>query len=176
MRKALIVAGVLIVTTASAALAADPKAEVGASLATATIGLGNNNSGSTFGIPSGGFGILQPGVYASFFVGPNVAIEPQIGLIWASSNGHAEHLVNVVGQVDYFVTGSSANSPYIFGAAGIIDVSGGSTTPKSVGGGVGYRIVAGDRLTFRIDGRVTHLTDGGGNMLAFGLSIGGLFR
>jgi opacity protein-like surface antigen len=174
--KALLVAAVLIATTASAARAADPKAEVGASLATATFGLGNSNDGSTFGIPSGGFGILQPGVYASFFVGRYVAIEPQIGLIWASSNGHSEHLVNFVGQVDYFLTGSSTNSPYIFGAAGVVDISGTSTTPKSVGGGAGYRIVAGDRLTFRIDGRVTHLTEGGGNMLAFGLTIGGVFR
>ena len=163
-------------TTASGALAADPKAEIGASLATATFGLGHNNDGSTFGIPSGGFGILQPGVYASFFIGPYVAIEPQVGLIWASISGHSEHIVNFVGQVDYFVTGADSNSAYIFGAAGVIDVSGSSTTPKSVGGGVGYRIVAGDRLTFRIDGRFAHLTEGGGNTLSFGLTIGGVFQ
>jgi hypothetical protein len=32
----------------------------------------------------------------------------------------------------------------------------------------------GDRLTFRFDGRYTHISDVGGNLLSFGVSIGGL--
>jgi hypothetical protein len=41
--------------------------------------------------------------------------------------------------------------------------------------GAGYRIPVGDRLTFRFDGRYIHFTDGGGNAVAFALSIGGVF-
>ena len=45
-----------------------------------------------------------------------------------------------------------------FGNAGLVDVSGSDYTPKSVGVGIGYRKVAGDMLTLRIDGRFTYLT------------------
>jgi hypothetical protein len=45
-----------------------------------------------------------------------------------------------------------------------------------VAGGVGYRALAGDRLTFRFDTRFTHLTDGAGNILALSITIGGVFQ
>jgi hypothetical protein len=167
-------AALALAAVASPARAADPSTEIGASLVNATIGFGDNDV-STIGIPSGGFGILQPGVYASFFLGPFFAVEPQVGLIWASSNGHSEHVVNFVGQVDYFLAGANGNSPYLFGSAGVIDVSGSGATPKSVSGGAGYRMLAGDRLAFRFDGRVTHFTENGGNAVGFTLSFGGVF-
>jgi hypothetical protein len=175
--KAIILAGVLMGATSSLA-DAQPRAEVGASLVNAVVGLGDN-SVSTLGVPSGGFGILNPGAFASFFVGPRLAIEPQLGLVWASFDGESEHLLNLVGQVDYFLRGSDDASPYVFAAAGIVNVSDADYTPKSLGFGAGYRVPMGGRLTFRVDGRYTHFTgqfDGdGSDMLAFTLSIGGLF-
>lgn len=170
----LLMAVSLVLATAAVARAAEPAVEIGASLASATIGLGDNN-GSTFGVPSSGFGIFNPGVYASIFLGPHLAVEPQIGLVWASSEGESEHVLNATGQVDYFIRPISEPSVYVFGAVGVIEMSGGGPTPKSAGGGVGYRIPLGDRLTVRMDGRVTHFTEGGGNTTTFTLSIGGLF-
>lgn len=167
-------AAALVATKPIAAQAQEPRAEVGASLAGLVVGLGDNE-GSTFGIPAGGFGILNPGVYASLFLGEHVAIEPQVGLFWASFGGDSEHIVNLVGQVDYFISGITQPSVYLFAAGGLVSSSGPGTTPKSVGGGLGYRMPLGDRLTFRLDGRVTHLTDNGGNMMAFTFSLGGLF-
>jgi len=41
--------------------------------------------------------------------------------------------------------------------------------------GLGYRIRADDRLTFRFDGPYAHYTDGGGNAAILGVSIDGLF-
>ncbi len=155
--------------------AADPKVEVGASFVTITVPL-ESNSGVIVGVPSSGFGILQPGVYFSFFAGPHVAIEPQLGLILASSGGVSEHAINFAGQLDYFAKGTSVSSPYAFGTVGVLDLSGTSVSPKSVGGGAGYWILAGDRLTFRVEVRLMHMTDGGGNTLSFGVNIGGLFR
>jgi hypothetical protein len=175
--------GTVILTTAlvaaTASLAhAQPRAELGASLVNSFIGLDDDEL-STVGIPSGGFGILNPGAYASFFVGERVAIEPQVGFVWASFDGDSEHILNFVGQFDYFVRGISDPSLYLFAAAGVVDVSGADYTPKSVGGGAGYRIPVGDRLTFRVDGRYTHYTgefEGeDSDALAFTLSIGGLF-
>lgn len=165
---------VFVALTAATAHAQRPTAELGASLAGVTIGLGDNR-GSTFGIPSSGFGILSPGVYVSIFAGPNVAVEPQIGFLWASSGGHSEHLLNFVGQVDYFFSGTDVSSPYVFGAAGVINTSGSGPSPKSVSAGLGYRAPVGGRLAFRVDGRWAHLTDGGGNSVVFTVSIGGLF-
>lgn len=59
---------------------AQPTAEIGASLMSATFGLGDDDV-TTFGVPASGFGILNPGVYASFFIGSYAAVEPQIGFI-----------------------------------------------------------------------------------------------
>jgi hypothetical protein len=170
----LLTAAAVLAASASLARAAEPKVEIGASLASLTIGLGDND-GAVFGVPSGGFGILNPGVYASIFVNPHVAVEPQLGLLWVREGGESEHIVNVAGQIDYFIRGISERSPYLFGAAGLLDVSGSGVTPKSVAGGVGYRVPLGGRLTIRMDGRVTHFTDEGGNSVSFTLAIGGLF-
>jgi hypothetical protein len=174
--KVLLVAAALVSGASSAQ--AQPVAEIGASLVSSTIEL-EDEGVSTLGVPSGGFGILNPGMFASFFVGTHLAIEPQIGLIWASFDGESEHILNFVGQVDYFLRGTTEASPYVFGAAGVVDMSDSDYTPKSFGFGAGYRIPVGDRLTFRVDGRYTRFTgefeDDDSNALAFTLSIGGVF-
>lgn len=169
-RKAILVA---LLFTAAPARAADANVEIGTALASAVIGLGDNN-GSIIGIPSGGLGFVNPGVYASFFVGEHFAIEPQFALLLVSSGGISTHFVNLDGQVDYFLRGSGVRSAYVFGSAGIVDVSDARMNPTSVSAGVRYRMLAGDRLAFRLDARYEHYTDQGGNRLAFGWSIGGL--
>jgi hypothetical protein len=173
----LLLAVTFVATNASFALA-QPRAEVGASLLSGVVGLGDDNV-SMVGIPSGGFGIINPGVYASLFLGTRAAIEPQLGLMWASFDGESTHIANFVGQFDYFILGTSRSSPYVFGAAGVISMADEDYTPKSFGFGVGYRMLTGDRLTFRVDGRYTRFTSefegDEGDSLAFTVSIGGVF-
>jgi hypothetical protein len=172
---ALFLAAALI--AAASAAQAQPTAEVGASLVSATFGLGDDDV-TTFGVPSGGFGILNPGVYASFFIGSYAAVEPQLGFIWASGNGSSEHLLNFTGQFDYYFSGTEVPSPYVFGTAGLVDASEQDYTPKSYGFGGGYRIPVGGRLTFRVDGRWVRYTSQFGDdrdTLGFALSIGGIF-
>ncbi len=171
--RAVIIALGLFVTAASAARAADASVEIGTSLASAIIGL-EHNDGSTFGVPTGGFGILNPGLYAALVVGDTVAVEPQLGLLVVSNSGHTDHILNFAAQLDYFLSGSSVSSPYVFASAGLVEASGSSTTPKSVSAGIGYRIPSGGRLVFRLDGRFVHYTEGIGNRLVFAWSIGGL--
>jgi hypothetical protein len=78
------------------------------------------------------------------------------------------------GQFDYFVQGTGTSSPYIFASAGVFGSSDEYNPSYSAGGG--YRIRAGDRLAFRVDGRYTRFGgDADGNALAFTLSIGGIF-
>ena len=157
-------------------VSAQPRFEVGGSLASLMVGLDDDNDGKAFGIPSAGVGLVNPRVYGSFFLGDKAAIEPQIGLSWVSSDGESMHVLAAAAQFDLFLKGTTVTSPYVFAAGGRLDVSDSDETPKSVSAGAGIRIPAGDRLAFRIDGRYVHYTEEGGNALMFGLSIGGLFK
>lgn len=157
---------------------AQPRLEVGATLVNAIVATDSSETLTTVGIPSGGFGILNPGVYASIFLGTRLAIEPQLGFVGYWADGDSGHVVNVVGQFDYFLLGTQGRSPYVFGTAGVIGTTGGETR-NSFGAGLGYRIPVGDRLTVRVDGRYTRLTaafDGDeGDTFGFSISIGGIF-
>ncbi len=172
---------VLLVTVALLAVVAAPAraqvrgVEIGTSLMSLTINT-DDTTATTFGVPSGGFGIVNPGLYMSVFMGPRFAIEPQIGLVLATSGGFSTHVLNLAGQADYFFKGSRASSPFVFGSVGLLSVSHAITTPVSFGGGVGYRKVFGERLAIRFDGRVTHYTKNYGNVVAFSVSLGGVFR
>ncbi len=168
-----IAAVAVLASTASVARAQESKVEIGASMASAVIGLGDNDF-KTFGVPAGGLGLFNPGLYASLFVTPKIAIEPQVGLQVISAGGDTETLMNLNAQVDYFLKSADVNSLYVFGAVGLATATDVDST-TNFGGGVGYRIRAGDRLAMRADGRLTHHSDGGGNILSFSLSIGGLF-
>lgn len=163
----------LVAASAPAARAADPKIEIGASLFNATIGL-KDNGVSTVGIPASGVGVLSPGVYAAMFLGPRIAVEPQLGYVWVSSGGSALHIVNFAAQIDYFLRSAATNAAYVFGTTGVLDVAGSATMPKSVGGGIGLRMLYGDRLTFRVDSRLVHFSEGGGNVVALTFSLGGV--
>lgn len=155
---------------------AQSRVEVGATLFNVTTYVGDDENATILSTGTAGFELLNPGVYGSFFLGRRVAISPQVGFLLAKSGGSSFHVVNLVGQVEYFTRGSDRSSPYVFGTAGIVEVSESSRTPKSVGGGVGYRARVGDRLTVRVDGRFTHVTGGSGsNAIGIGLALGGLF-
>jgi len=172
--QTLVGAGVLMTIVAAPAQAQDAKFEIGASLASLTFGVGEENNVTTFGIPSSGLAFVNPGVYASIFLGPRVAIEPQVGLFVVSSEGDSYHVVNIAGQFDYFLKGSAESSPYVFGSVGVLEGSGSGPNPVSAGVGVGYRTRVGNTLTFRFDGKFTHLSDDRGDAFAFTVSIGGL--
>ena len=168
-----IAAVAVLVGTASAARAQESKVELGTSIASAVIGLGDNDF-KTFGVPSGGLGLFNPSLYATIFVTPKIAIEPQAGIQVLSAGGDTETFTSLNAQVNYFLNGSDVNSLYVFGNVGLNSATDVDST-TNVGGGVGYRIRAGDRLAMRADGRLTHHSDGGGNVLSFTFSIGGLF-
>lgn len=152
-----------------------PRLEVGSSMAGMLVGLGDND-GTLIGVPSSSFGLLDSGVYASLFVGTHLTIEPRVGLFWISTEGDSSHVLNLTGQASYFLSGTTRPSLYVLAAAGMLDTSGDDTSPKTIAGGLGYRVPVGDNLVFRLDGRYLHATDDGGNQLLVTLSIGGVFR
>jgi len=159
----------------SSAAQAQPRFEIGSSMAGMLVGLGDDNDVTVVGVPSSSFGLLDSGVYGSLFVGQRLALEPRVGLFWVSSDGDSTHVLNLTGQASYFLSGTTRPSLYVLAAAGVLDVSGDDSSPKSIAGGLGYRIPVGDRLVFRLDGRYLHATEGGGNQVLVTLSIGGVF-
>jgi hypothetical protein len=172
--------GVLLAVSCvpSAAWAQTPAVEIGASLASATIGVGDHFfHGPIFGVPNGDNGWIRPVVYASFFVLPRLALEPQLALVVSTFNGRLLHNVNLGGQVDYFFTDVGSPAAYVFGSASIVDTSGIRSHPKSISAGLGYRVPVGENLAFRLDGRYARVTteNAAGNAIAFTFSIGGLF-
>jgi hypothetical protein len=109
----------LLIATMAAALTvgfpgravAQPKAEVGGALASLIVGLDDDNDVTVFGVPSATFGIFNPGVYASFFIGTRAAVEPQLGLIVVSGSGDTMHILSASAHFDYFFSGIEATSP-----------------------------------------------------------------
>lgn len=154
---------------------AQPRLEIGSSMAGMLIGLGDDNDVTLVGVPSSSFGLLDSGVYASLFVGSRLALEPRAGLFWISTEGDSSHVLSLGGQATYFLSGTTRPSLYVLAAAGLLDTSGDDRTPKTVAGGLGYRIPVGDRLAFRLDGRYLHATEDGGNQILVTLAIGGVF-
>jgi hypothetical protein len=176
LRSVVLSLAVLAAGYPAAAQGTGRRVEVGASLVNLMIVVPEEGDKSVlFGIPSGTFGLLSPSVYGAFFVTPRLAVEPQVGLLLISTGGNTNHVVNLAGQVDYFLDGSAVSSPYVFGSAGLVVISNSDATPKQFGGGAGYRMRFGDRLVLRIDGRYTHFTAGEGNAVGFNLALGGLF-
>lgn len=155
---------------------AQPAAEVGSSLTSLLVHTGKYADSTTLGVPSASYGVLDPSVYASVFLGSNAAVEPRVGLLWQSSGGRSDHVVTAGVQFDYFAAGTAKQSPFVFGGGGISDISGSSASPKYVSVGGGMRFPAGDRLAFRLDVHYTHYTDNGGNGVTIAFAIGGVFR
>jgi hypothetical protein len=171
------IAASLMAAVAPASAQSSKGVELGASLMNLSVVKpdGGRSTQTLFGMPSGMLGISGPGVYATFFVSQHIGIEPQAALWFRSVGANSSHVVNIAGQLDYFTAGHAESSPFIFASVGVIDFSDAPTNPKTVGAGLGYRKRMGGRLCIRVDGRYNHLTDDGGNMFAFNVSIGGLF-
>jgi hypothetical protein len=87
----------LLGASAPSVARAQQRVEVGASLLNATF-IVNDEKATIIGVPASPFEILSPGVYASFFVGTRVSIEPQIGAIVLSANDETDHFLNTAMQ------------------------------------------------------------------------------
>lgn len=131
-------------------------------------------NGTTFvGAPTSTMGVINPSLFASFRVHPNLSVEPQVGFMYLSEEGASDHMINFGGQFNYFVLGHNQASPYVFAAASVMHLADENDLGKEYGGGVGYRFPFHQRVTFRVDGRYMH-AHGGGNQINVGLSIGGI--
>jgi hypothetical protein len=103
-----------------------------------------------------GLGLHQYGTaYASFFIKPRLAIEPQLSFLRESQDGASESRMILAGQASYFFSGNARPSPYVCGRAGTFRAADDddSLSQFLFGVGGGYRIPLGDRGVVRIEGR-----------------------
>jgi hypothetical protein len=167
---ALLTVGLLL---APSSVCAQSGGELGVSLVNATVGLAENRLASA-GAPVSGFGLQSPAIYASIFLGPHVAIEPQFSFAWVTYRGNWSHVGSIGLQADYFMRGLETSSPYLFALGGVSHAGG---ADAFWGAGAGYRVVRG-RLAFRFDAKYLHFFEairGASDNVAVGISIGGVF-
>ena len=178
-RHARVLALTALVTAVGGSIA-HAQTEVGASLLGATFMGADNEDVTVVGMPTAAFGgSFSPGVYAAFSLGPRITVGPRFSFMWVSFDSESDHLLNLTGQFDYFLKGTTQSSMYLFGNGGLIETSGdvGATT---FGAGVGYRIPVADRLVFRLEGQYARFMpdsefDEDANAVTFTVLIGGLF-
>jgi hypothetical protein len=174
MKQSLVRTVLALVLVTGIAAPAAAQIEVGASLVNVTFLFEDGDNATLFGIPSSPFGVFTPGVYASKFLTQKIAVEGNLGLAVISGEGETAHLLNLGGQVDWFMNGEAESSPYVFGGLGVLHATDAGST-ATVSFGAGYRKLFGDRLTMRFIGRFTKITDDGGNIFDIGVTIGGIF-
>jgi hypothetical protein len=167
----------LLLTASIVSPAYAQQAEVGASLFGVTAIL-EDDAGTTIGMPTSGVGLLTPGVYASFFLGSRMAVEPRFSFIAVfGDDGEFGHILNFTGQFDYFLRDIGGRAPYLFANGGVLE-EGGDVDIKTAGAGVGFRIPLGGRLVVRMEGQYNRLMSdfADRDIVAFTVSIGGMFR
>ena len=179
MRLALAALAVIILAPRAlhAADAENRKAEVGVGIVGLSVFSQEGETITMLGVPNTTF-FAPAVVYASFFVTPKLALEPQLGFLYVSEDDDSYHIATFAGQVDYFFKGKERPSPYVFGRGSFTNVGGDddSDTSSSLGGGLGYRFPVGGRALLRIEGRFDHRFeqdfDPGANTFSVSLSLG----
>ena len=137
------------------------------------------SSGSSeyvLGLPGGGgvFGLLPP-VYATFFAGPNLMVEPQVAFVYQSFSDAG--LLNATLQVGYLIRPGAGGSPYFAGHLFSANSFGeGSGSEFAAGASLGYRHVVKDVLGLRYEARYRRWFDADLNEVALLVGFGVVLR
>lgn len=152
-----------------------PIVEIGTNLGL-TVVSSNGESITHFGIP--GQGILgQPTIYASFYAGKSLLVEPQVALNIVHVSGETTSTLGFAGQVGYHFKGTGVNSFYLAGNLAVQHSSGGGdSTDEGLGAKIGYRVLAGSSVGIRFEGGYRRWFDSHLNEFTLGMSIGGILH
>lgn len=135
-----------------------------------------------FGLPGDGLFLPTANVYATFFATPELAVEPQLGVVVVNGGGDTEWIARFGGQLGYHFSGGAVSSPYVAAnGAWIRDVD--EDNSFSLGAAVGYRVLLPPGLAVRFELGYARWFIGGGdelfdpvdlNQFRVGIGIGGL--
>ncbi len=164
---------------APVAPAAAQSTEVGITSGLSVFTASGSDAVTIFSVPGNGFVLPTSNLYVTAFATPNLAIEPQLGILVVSGGGDTDWLASVGGQVAYHTRGGAISSPYIGGnAAWIRDP--GEDSNYALGGVIGYRAILPPGLAVRVEAGYRRWFTGGDfdpvdlNQFSLSFGIGGL--
>lgn len=138
--------------------AAKPRAEIGVRGGLSVYSREGAERVSVLGIP-GGTLFSTSTLYAMMFVRPQVALEPQVGIVRVGTEGGSSGLFTGALQVNQFFDDPSAGAAFGLLNLGFTTGIGGGTssTLYAAGGGAGYRTILSETLGVRLEGRYRRL-------------------
>jgi hypothetical protein len=153
-----------------------PLAEIGTNLGV-TISKAGGESITHFGVPGQGM-LGQPMLYATFFPGRSVMLEPQLALNIYSGGGSTLTTAAFGAQVGYFFKGSTENSPFVAGSLGLQSVSGSGASHSdfALGAKFGYRALIGSSFGIRFEAGYRRWSDNKVDEISFGIGLGGIIH
>jgi hypothetical protein len=168
---------VALVLPTAAVAQGKPVVEIGTNLGL-TIEKAHGETLTVFGVP--GQGLLgQPTMYASFFAGRKMLVEPQLALRMVHVDGETFTTLGLGGQLAYLTRGSAVNSPFLAGTLGFQSSSGGSGGSDSdfgLGAKIGYRTILGSSVGLRFEAGYRRWFDSELNEITIGIGIGGIIH
>jgi hypothetical protein len=135
-----------------------------------------------FGLPGDGLFLPTANVYATFFATPELAVEPQLGVVVVDGGGNTEWIGRFGAQLGYHFSGGDVSSPYAAANGAWIRDSD-ENSNFSLGAAVGYRVLLPPGLALRFEAGYARWFIGGGdevfqpadlNQFRVGIGIGGL--
>lgn len=169
-RKPIAVVGLMLAGSVAAAQS-ESQVEVG-TMVGVTILSQSGTSLTHIGIPGDGIQ-ASPTLYATFFAGPSVMIEPAIAWTYLSSGGSHLNSLAVSGQLGYLLSPTESASPYLAANVAFQTISDGSSVSgPAVGGAVGYRFKVRNNLAIRLDARYRRWFSDFKGLNEFGIGLG----
>ena len=151
-----------------------PVVEIGTNLGV-TVSSANGSTLTHVGVPGGGILGLST-LYATFFAGPSMMVEPQVALNVFSGGGSSITTVALGGQLGYLFKSATENSPFVAASLALQSSSEGTRTDFGAGAKFGYRVLSGSSLGVRFEAGYRRWFDNKLNEISFGIGIGGILR
>lgn len=150
-----------------------PTIEIGSGLGASI--LTNGGTLTFIGVPGAGVSGQAP-LYASFFFGKGVFVQPEVSFNILSGEGETLTTLGGAGHVGYAFSGAAANSPYasVGGAVQYVNTSLGSDSEFGVGGRAGYRILVNDGFAIGLEGGFRRWFDSDVNEITIAIRLGGI--
>jgi len=155
--------------------------EIGSGIG-AAINFENGSTLTQIGVPGPGAGVYgllgQAPLYASFFVGDGMMIQPEVAFNLLTGEGST--LTSLVSSLHlgYAFAGAGVSSPYVTVNGGVqwLDSNDSSSeTNWGIGGRVGYRLVVNQGFATSFEaGYRRWLSNGGYNEVVVGIRLGGI--
>jgi hypothetical protein len=139
-----------------------------------TLAFTSSESYVYIGVPGVGTSLIMPSLYVTFMAARSFMVEPQVLLQFSGETDEANF--SGVLQLGYLFTPGTSGSLYAAANGGWVNL-GGDFKSGLLGGGLGYRLLAGTGAAVRVEGSYRrYLCDGCSlNEVILAIGVGGVF-